>query len=350
MARRRKEESKQQGVNDALLNLGFMPLSSEYTPVRVRRCLSTGLPALDVILARDNNGVFGLPFGRQFEVSGKPDSGKTSLLFEIAASAQRHEHSVTWSESELEIDEERARQIGCNPDMMMLDFPPYLEISLTNMRKAIELLPEFDSPEYTGSRGMVSLYDSVGAICTKSEYIVKEKGGEEEESAQPGVFAKKMAMWQRRFKKMLVRRDAIVVYANHLIEKINTFGHGRKTQTRGGNALRYHCNVRLETVYTGKLLDSKGKPIGIKTKIEVIKAKNSNPFAKVEGMNFIFGQGYDKDQSLMMALEMRKLAKKDGLKYLVEGLGDALTLEAFRKQLREQEGMREALMQAIYES
>lgn len=338
-------------MQKALAEYGYNLLTSDKNPMRVRRCLPTGIPALDVICCRDTNGVFGLPYGRQIEISGKPDAGKTSTALAIATSAQQQDQFTAWTESELELNEERAIQMGVDVSALPVTTPIYLEQSLYRIKKAVMMLPEYDSEQYDGSTGLVHLYDSVAAISTKAQMVNEEKRKEGEDATdQPALFASKMAKWQRIFKKILVRRDAIVVYTNHVMANIGvTFG--KKTISYGGNALKYHCALRVEVTYTGKITTG-NDVVGITVNFNIVKNKHGDPFGKIGKVPFIFGHGFEQTECLLLALEHRKMLTKEGLKYRinVDGIDEAITKRKLSNMLQEKPELHSDIMQAIYKS
>jgi len=349
----KKKKSDKNYVIKKLREFGFFELNSSENNVKVRKCMPTGLAALDVISARDINGVFGLPFGKQIEISGKPDSGKTSLMLQIAAKAQSLGYTVVWLETEESINETRASIIGANVDEFMMKDPDHLEQALSLIKKTATILPRFSEKNYKDNEGMIILWDSVAATPTKNEYSEPKKkdGDDGKEYGGGGIaeFARIMSMYERKIKKRISDRNVMIIYCNQLKDKIGTFGFGDKSQTYGGNALRFHCSIRIYTTYTGKIKDSKGKNIGITIKVENKKNKILVPWMKFEGQEFLFNSGFNKEQSLLLALEQRELAIKKGTEYCVHGLDTSETYKMgeFIKLTRNNPWIAKKLREAI---
>jgi len=347
-----------------LKSLGFFKLNGEENFTRVRKCMPTGLPGLDVICARDANGVYGLPFGRQIEISGKPDSGKTSLMLHLAAQAQSLGYIAVWIETEDTLNEERAVALGANPEELMLENPDYLERVLALIKKTVLLVPKYGEKGYDPEQGLVIFWDSVAATPTKEEFEPKRKpgqaadaSGEREFSSSNAIaeFARLMARYQRKIKKRLSSRNVMIVYCNQLKDKIGVTW-GDKTQTYGGNALRFHSTIRIKVSYTGKIRFTsglyKGDACGITMKFENKKNKCLPPWGVVDGLEFDFIKGFNRKQSLLHALEHKKIAKKSGTTYKVSTLDTKMkfTWKEFCKYVDKHPWLEEKLLEGIYVS
>jgi len=302
-----------------LRKIGFFSLNDQKSLLTVRKCLPTGLADLDVISGRDINGVYGLPFGRQIEISGKPDSGKTSLLLEIGWNAQKAGHTVAWLETEHSLNRYRAECIGLDIEQLFVSTPEYLEQALKQMEKAVKLMESIDvtaDPHISNEHGLVILFDSIAGTPTKAEVNVKQdKDGEDKESAMAD-FARRMSRFQRKFLRVAAERDALIVYSNQLKDKIGvTFG--KRSVTYGGNAIRFHCAIRHEVSYTGRIKNEDGENIGMTMNVINVKNKILPPWQKVEGIELMFEDGFNEDFSLLQALVKKKKAKKIGPKYKI---------------------------------
>lgn len=338
-----------------LRKLGFFQLNGEENFIKVRKCLPTGLPGLDVISARDIDGVYGLPFGKQIEISGTEDSGKTSLMLFIAAVAQALGHTVLWIETEDSIDEARARVFGANPEEFLLATPDYLEQTLSIIKKATLLISTYNSKSYKPNNGLVIFWDSVAATPTKNEFKPKpSKEGEEEFSSKDamGEMARALSKYQRKIKRALSKRDVMIIYCNQLKDKIGV-SFGEKLTTYGGRSLRYHCSIRIRTTYTGKIRstsgDDKGKPKGITIRIDNKKNKCLPPWGSVDDLEYDFTTGFNKDQALLYGLQNKGLAIKEGTKYVIHSLDTEkrFTMKEFEKLLRNNPWLRSVLLRTI---
>jgi len=281
-----------------LLELGYLSLSSPFVTLRIRKCLPTALTALNVISARDVDGVYGLPFGRQIEFAGKPDSGKTSLLISVAAAAQKEGHDVIWVETEHSLNSRRAKVLGVDIEQLYIDTPDCLEEAIIKMIEMIKLMPKFGEKGFNEKKGLVICFDSIAATPTQAEIEGKIT------DSYVAVFARQMAKFQRQIVTAIGKRNVMIVYSNQLKDTIG-FGF-KKHQTYGGHAIRYHCALRFETTYTGRIKD-KGEINGITINIDNVKNKCLIPYKKIEGLEFRFDKGFDYVQNLILALEAKNI-------------------------------------------
>src|SRR5213075_989648 len=87
--------------------------------------ISTGSLSLDLAL-----GVGGVPRGRMVEVFGPESSGKTTLVYEIIAQAQRSGGVCAFIDTEHAIDPAYARRIGVDIEEMLVSQPDHGEQAL----------------------------------------------------------------------------------------------------------------------------------------------------------------------------------------------------------------------------
>jgi len=344
MARASKKKGDDAGVLERLKDIGFICLSDPDLSFAVRKCLPTDIAAFDVICARDRHGVYGLPFGRQIEIGGKPDSGKTTFLLMIAAAAQRQGYMVLWIETEHTLSVDRAKAVGADIDKFMLATPDYLERGLAQMREAVVLMPEHDSPDFDEKQGLVVLFDSLAATPTKAEL-----NGTEDDS-HVAEFARKMAAFQRRMLKRISTRNVLVVYSNQPKAKIGV-AFGRRSDMYGGVAIKHHCSLRFDVKYVGKIKGDDNEISGIRMNIENTKNKCALPFRKVEELPLYFDKGFDYVQALLMALVSTGVATKKGPWYSIPMLKDKqLRQTDVVKMLDSEPELYEKLRAAINES
>lgn len=349
------KRSKNALIKD-LRKIGFFQLNGEENFIKVRKCLPTGLFGLDVISAIDINGVYGLPFGKQIEISGKQDSGKTSLMYHLAAIAQKQGHIVCWLETEDSINETRLTTFGADINTFLLETPEYLEEALNIIKKTVLRIPKYTDKNYRPNNGLVIFWDSVAATPTKNEFRPKPKdSGEKEFSSKDSVaeFARLMSKYQRKIKRNISKRDVLIVYCNQLKDKIG-MSWGDKTQTYGGNALRFHSAIRLKISYTGKLRytsgDKKGEIRGITVKIENKKNKILLPWGVIEELEFDFTKGFNQEQALLYGLQYKGLAEKSGTKYKIYNLDTDkdYTMKDFEKLIRNNPHIKRKLVESVY--
>lgn len=352
--------SDKNSITKSLSDLGFFRLNDEDTPLTVRRCMPTGIYDLDMKSARDENGVYGLPFGKQIEVSGTADSGKTSLMLHLASVAQKAGHTVVWLETEETLSESRAAIFGIDQDNFLIKTPEYLEETLVLIKKSIMLAPKYTESD----KGIVIFWDSVAATPTKNEFIVPKKMSEESEdqfgSKGGGIseFARIMSNYERKIKKRLAERNAMIIYCNQLKDKIGV-SFGDKSQTYGGHALRFHCSLRFKVSHIGRIWKGTGATrelLGINMRIDNKKNKHLIPWQSVNSIAYNFDGGFNEAQGLLLALETKKLASKSGSSYYLEAFldrkkklkGQGITMAKFKQLIAEKPYVKQALVESLY--
>lgn len=320
----------------------FFRLSDPKIITKVENCLPTGVPALDVISARDVDGRWGMPFGRQIEFSGNPDSGKTTMLIMIAASAQRAGHDVIWIETEHSLNGSRADNLGIDLDKLWVTFPDYLEQGAERIEEAVNSMPKRGEKSYNKNKGLVICFDSIAATPTEAEYKGKLT------DTQVAEFARMMFKFQRRMNGRITKRNVMVIYSNQLKAKIGVM-FGKKTTTYGGNAIRYHASLRFECVYTGRLKGAGGVVNGITMKVDNQKNKCFMPYKKIDGLEFSFENGFNYAHCLLLALAEKGLAKKVGPRYTIFPLGKDVKMmkSEFAKKLDSTPGLAARLREVV---
>ena len=115
--------------------------------------IPTGALSLDLAL-----GIGGVPAGRIVEIYGPEASGKTTLVYEIIAQAQKQGGVCAFIDAEHAMDPEYAARIGINIDDLLVSQPDYGE-------QALEIA---DMLVRSGAVSVVAV-DSVAALTPKTE-------------------------------------------------------------------------------------------------------------------------------------------------------------------------------------
>ncbi|TMB55590.1 MAG: recombinase RecA, partial [Chloroflexi bacterium] len=157
----------------------------------------TGSIALDLAL-----GVGGVPRGRITEIFGPESSGKTTLCYHIAASAQRTGGIVAFIDAEHALDPTYARNVGVNVDELLVSQPDTGEQALEIAETLIR------------SNGVdVVIIDSVAALVPRAE-IEGEMG-----DSFVGLQARLMSQALRKLTGAINRSNTALVFTNQLREK-----------------------------------------------------------------------------------------------------------------------------------
>jgi len=212
--------------------------------------LSTGCPPLDEAL-----GIGGLPRGRVVEIFGPDGAGKTTLVLQMAAEAQRAGGTVAFVDMDHKLDPEGAAALGVRIDGLLVAQPD-------NGEQALEIV---ETMVRSGAVDLV-IVDSVPGLVPRIELE-----GNVGADLHTGLQARLMSQALRKLTGITARTGAIVLFVNAVRPRVNaTFGTFEATT--GGNALKFYASVRVEVrrgeANTGKL--------------KVVKNKLAPPFRTAE--------------------------------------------------------------------
>lgn len=264
--------------------------------------ISTGSLTLDSAL-----GIGGLPRGRVIEIYGPESSGKTSLLLQAIAQAQKAGGAAAFIDAEHTLDPEWARTLGVDVDNLYVCQPD-------NGEMALEIA---DNLVRSGAFDIIGV-DSVAALTPRAE-IEGEMG-----DSHMGLHARLMSQALRKLTANIKRSNTTVVFINQIRMKIGVM-FGNPETTTGGNALKFYASVRLDVRRTGHV--KKGdEVIGNELKVKVVKNKLSAPF-KVANFRFLFGVGIDRQGEVIEAAVNANLIEKNGAWYSYNGAKIAQGME-----------------------
>src|ERR671933_1572586 len=171
----------------------IMRMGDEEAAVKVS-AIPTGALSLDLAL-----GVGGFPRGRIVEIFGPESSGKTTLVYEIIAQAQKTGGVCAFIDAEHAIDPSYARRIGVDVDELLVSQPDNGEQAL----EIAEMLIRSAAVD-------VLVIDSVAALVPKAE-IEGEMG-----DSFVGLQARLMSQALRKLAGSLNRANTTMVFTNQL--------------------------------------------------------------------------------------------------------------------------------------
>ena len=158
----------------------------------------TGALSLDLAL-----GVGGVPRGRIVEIFGPESSGKTTLVYEIIAQAQKLGGVCAFIDAEHAIDPIYARRIGVDVDELLVSQPDHGE-------QALEIA---DVLIRSGAVDVVAV-DSVAALTPRAE--LEGQMGDQ----TVGLQARLMSQALRKLAGNLNRANTVCIFTNQIREKI----------------------------------------------------------------------------------------------------------------------------------
>ena len=222
----------------------------------------------------------GIPVGRVIEIFGQSSSGKSSLANYIVANYQKQNKLCLWLDCEHALDPIYMSYCGVDLGKLCKLTPETAEQTLEAVRTG---LGAKDS-EGNSVIGLIVL-DSVASLVPSDEYQ-KEVGG--------GMIASLARLLSQQLKQVAVLaglNNVSVILLNQE-RSTNLTGYGKKSDSAGGNALKYYTSIRLDLNKTGWIEDDKKQKIGQFVKIEAIKNKTATPF-QTTILNFMFPYKYN---------------------------------------------------------
>jgi recombination protein RecA len=231
----------------------------------------------------------GWPGGRIVEVYGPESNGKTTVALHAIAETQKLGGTAVFLDTEHALDKRRAAAIGVNLKKLIYAQPETMEELFEYVEVMIEKVKAKDP-----NRLLTIVWDSVAATPTKAELE-----GDYDAQSVMGQHARVMSQAFRKIKGLISKYKVLFMCINQIRDKMNA-GHGEKTSTFGGRALKFYATIRLD-VRRIEMYKEGGVIKGITCQATVKKNKVSAPFG-VSQFNILFQDvdgGIDKYGALL---------------------------------------------------
>ena len=252
--------------------------------VSLDHVVSTGSTLLDLAISGLRREEGGIPGGIVVEISGPPGAGKTALLAEICASAQKKGGDVRFADPEARLDKEYSEIYGISLSERFDYHRPNTVAELFGDHLwAWKPEPQIESA--------ISVFgaDSVAALSTEMEMEDEDKMGMRR--------AKEFSQFLRKTCRLIANNNWLVVFTN----QIRMSQQGRET-TPGGMALPFYASLRIRVgpSFRGSKIEKKtkfgtkevDKVIGIHSTCKIIKSSIDEPYREVP-LSIIFNYGVD---------------------------------------------------------
>ena len=249
--------------------------------------IPTGALSLDLAL-----GVGGVPRGRIVEIFGPESSGKTTLVYEIIAQAQKMGGNCAFIDTEHSIDPGYARRIGVDIDELLVSQPDYGE-------QALEIA---DVLIKSGAVDVIAI-DSVAALIPQAE--LEGKMGDQ----TIGLQARLMSQAMRKLAGNLNRANTVALFTNQIREKVGVMFGSPETQP-GGRALKFYSSQRIDIRRIETLKES-GEAVGNRVRAKIVKNKVAPPFRQAE-LEIEYGMGISTEACLLDLGVEHSIIKKSG--------------------------------------
>jgi len=236
---------------------------------------ATFLPVDDCL--RAVLGLPGIPIGHIVQIYGKSDTGKTSLLFHLAAEAQKNNILPIIYITEKKVDWDRALQMGFDKENALVEeHLSTLEEVFDDILKKLAEQAREELP-----KNIVFFWDSIGNTLSKEEFIDDKDGNRDVKSTMMKA-AKVIKGYLRHVgpkinetRKIEVPHDASLIFLNQAYtQPPNAYGGISRLVPYGGDGIWYAASLVIQTKRIGKLaaiVNKIEKKFGTRSKITIEK-------------------------------------------------------------------------------
>jgi recombination protein RecA len=285
--------------------------------------IPTGALSVDLAL-----GVGGVPRGRIVEIFGPESSGKTTLVYEIIAQAQKLGGVCAFIDAEHAIDPIYARRIGVDVDELLVSQPDHGE-------QALEIA---DVLIRSGAVDVVAI-DSVAALTPRAE--LEGQMGDQ----TVGLQARLMSQALRKLAGNLNRANTVCIFTNQIREKVGVMFGSPETQP-GGRALKFYSSQRID-IRRIETLKEGTEAVGNRVRAKIVKNKVAPPFRQAE-FDIEYGVGISSEGCLVDLGIEHGIVQKSGAFFSYDGERLGQGRNNAKTFLRENPSIAQAIEEKIY--
>jgi recombination protein RecA len=212
-----------------------------------------------------------VPFGRQMEVSGPEDSGKTTLCAQIAAETQEKGGLVLVTDTEEKIAHDYWEALGVDTTKILHIKATDLQDVFNKQYRAMQV-----AREAAADRNILMIWDSLGGTAGAEMIHPDSKNNPMEEASKFGMRRAKVISDGMELVNTIVSKTRVCyLFTNHEYMKYDVkFGSPR--ETRGGGKPKYFATVRLQLTPVGNIKEvdpnsTKEQTIGKRVSVRALK-------------------------------------------------------------------------------
>lgn len=274
--------------------------STDFTAVDAYKKPDIHIPTPSLAL----NGFLGggLPTGILVEAYGKPTSGKSTFMYEVAGNFQKQypEGVVALIETEASIDHLRMRQLGLDVEKALVLPSATLETAFEQLTSLLGKIEELDK-----DTPVMVIWDSLAGCPSRAQYDTN--------NPYAGGMAERARLIKTGLTTVLPRiskLNVLVVLINQVSADIG--GYRPSLGSSGGNALKHDIHLKLK-FGSGKTEMDGAFAMTKYSSIEIDKSKIS-PLYKSFDLVIDISKGgkVDKIQSFLLTLSTTDMFKQSG--------------------------------------
>ena len=315
-----KDDEETEDILNAIqgdLNKAFgedtaMRLDNQETLSRVDHWVSSRSIVVDAVLRGGRPmGSSLIPFARQIEISGPPNSGKTTLCAQIAAEVQSKGGLVIVTDTEERIDHVYWSALGVQVNKVIRIHADSIKEVFNKQYRALQF-----ARDKAADKLILLIWDSLGGTAGVDMVDTSSK-------EDPMTQAEKFGMRQAKqigdgivlINSVITDTRACYLYTNHEYEKIGVT-YGDKRETKGGNKVKYYATVRLRLTPCGQIKEADAASgeenvIGQKIKVKALKNSMAGVLKESEA-HVMAGKGYVNEYTVFDVAERIGMITKKG--------------------------------------
>lgn len=246
----------------------------------------------------------GIPKGSWVTMAGKPKTHKTSTCLHVARKCQEAGMEIYYGNIEGRLKQRDVRLEGLNMDKFHI-----IESNEDKFLTAVDYLTIFEDL-LKSKKQILLIIDSVSMLADEKEI----EGGIG--TSTRGGGAKYLAQFCRNMAGVVPVKGHIIIGIMQMMA--NTSGYGSPFQEKGGNAIVYQADIRMQVKST-ELIEAEGHVVGAKVDWKInASALNTPPGQEYESY-IRYGKGIDEDMELFTLGETLGIIEKSGSWYMCNG-------------------------------